>query len=222
MRECWLCCCHRSRSRTGCEQEGCRASTRGSDGRPRSGLGCALLSRQATQRAPVEAAPRASRRPHDCSAAAMNGWHTRQGSRFARNHRVVHTPRRLCTTTHAVPSLRAPVADWPRRTASNHGTRFDFSQSARHNAARRQIIQERGHVSQHRKCFHGDVVFGAASAFAQEEAPGPGRVEVTYTPGGAAYVAAKDDAPSFGNYGFGTSATSTSIASSGSKVRSAR
>ena len=51
------------------------------------------------------------------------------------------------------------------------------------------------------------IVFGAASAFAQEAAPGPGRVEVTYTPGGAAYVAAKDDAPSFGNYGFGTSAT---------------
>ena len=29
----WLCCCHRSRSRTECEQEGCRASTRGSDRR---------------------------------------------------------------------------------------------------------------------------------------------------------------------------------------------
>jgi hypothetical protein len=32
-------------------------------------------------------------------------------------------------------------------------------------------------------------------------------VEVTYTPGGAAYVASKDDAPGFGNYGFGTSVT---------------
>jgi hypothetical protein len=49
------------------------------------------------------------------------------------------------------------------------------------------------------------IVFGAASAFAQEPAPGPGRVEVTYMPGGAAYVVSKDDAPSFGNYGFGTS-----------------
>src|SRR5678815_4209878 len=51
------------------------------------------------------------------------------------------------------------------------------------------------------------IVFGAASAFAQEAAPGPGRVEVTYTPVGVAYVASKNDAPSFGNYGFGTSAT---------------
>ena len=33
------------------------------------------------------------------------------------------------------------------------------------------------------------IVFGAGSAFAQEATPGPGRVEVTYTPGGAAYVA---------------------------------
>ena len=51
------------------------------------------------------------------------------------------------------------------------------------------------------------IVFGAASAFAQETAPGPGRVEVTYTPGGVAYVASKNDAPSFGNYGFGASVT---------------
>jgi hypothetical protein len=51
------------------------------------------------------------------------------------------------------------------------------------------------------------IVVGAASAFAQETAPGPGRVEVTYTPGGAAYVASKDAAPSFGNYTFGTGVT---------------
>jgi hypothetical protein len=51
---------------------------------------------------------------------------------------------------------------------------------------------------------------------------GTHRVEVTYTPGGAAYVAATDDAPSFGNYGFGTSVTFNLIASSGLKVRSAR
>lgn len=51
------------------------------------------------------------------------------------------------------------------------------------------------------------IVFGAASAFAQETAPGPGRIEVTYTPAGAAYVASKNDAPSFGNYTFGTGVT---------------
>ena len=51
--------------------------------------------------------------------------------------------------------------------------------------------------------------WGAASAFAQEAAPGPGKVEVTYTPGGAAYVTSKGDAPSFGNYTFGTGVTFT-------------
>jgi hypothetical protein len=40
------------------------------------------------------------------------------------------------------------------------------------------------------------IVFGAASASAQEAAQGPARVEVTYMPGGAGYVASKDDAPS--------------------------
>src|SRR6185503_5559527 len=39
---------------------------------------------------------------------------------------------------------------------------------------------------------------------AAQETPGPGLVEVTYMPAGAAYVASKGDSPSFGNYGFGT------------------
>jgi hypothetical protein len=69
----------------------------------------------------------------------MNGRHTRQGGRFAKEHRVVHAHTQ---TAHnrACGSLAAPTgADWPRPTASNHGTRFDSSRSARHNAARRQI-----------------------------------------------------------------------------------
>ena len=48
------------------------------------------------------------------------------------------------------------------------------------------------------------IIVGAASASAQEPAPGPGKVEVTYMPAGAAYFTAKDNSPSFGNYGFGT------------------
>jgi len=46
----------------------------------------------------------------------------------------------------------------------------------------------------------------ATGAYAQET-PGPGLVEVTYSPAGAAYFASKDNSPSFGNYGFGTAAT---------------
>jgi Outer membrane protein beta-barrel domain len=42
---------------------------------------------------------------------------------------------------------------------------------------------------------------------AAQEARGPGRVEVTYMPAGAGFVASKGDSPSFGNYGFGTSVT---------------
>jgi hypothetical protein len=43
--------------------------------------------------------------------------------------------------------------------------------------------------------------FAVGSAYAQESAgPGPGFVEVTYMPAGAAYFTAKGDAPSFGNY----------------------
>ena len=49
---------------------------------------------------------------------------------------------------------------------------------------------------------------GIGSAYAQESsAPGPGLVEVTYMPAGAAFFTSKDDAPSFGNYGFGTGVT---------------
>jgi hypothetical protein len=45
------------------------------------------------------------------------------------------------------------------------------------------------------------IVFGAASAFAQETAPKPGRVEVTYTPARGDYrfgiTRSTDDAPEF-------------------------
>jgi hypothetical protein len=37
--------------------------------------------------------------------------------------------------------------------------------------------------------------------------PKPGFVEVTYMPAGAGFVTSKGNAPSFGNYGFGTSVT---------------
>jgi hypothetical protein len=48
---------------------------------------------------------------------------------------------------------------------------------------------------------------GVGVAGAQETSPGPGTVEVTYIPAGAAYFTSKGDSPSFGNYGFGTAAT---------------
>lgn len=48
------------------------------------------------------------------------------------------------------------------------------------------------------------VIVGAACADAQEPTPGPGKVEVTYMPAGAAYFTSKGNSPSFGNYGFGT------------------
>jgi hypothetical protein len=49
---------------------------------------------------------------------------------------------------------------------------------------------------------------GGGLAVAQDtNAPGPGLVEVTYMPVGAGFVTAKGNAPSFGNYGFGTSVT---------------
>jgi hypothetical protein len=51
------------------------------------------------------------------------------------------------------------------------------------------------------------ILFTVAGAHAQETTPGPGLVEVTYMPGGAAYFASKGAAPSFGNYGFGTAVT---------------
>ena len=51
------------------------------------------------------------------------------------------------------------------------------------------------------------TIVGVGSAYAQESAPGPGAVEVTYMPAGAAFFMSKGNSPSFGNYGFGTAAT---------------
>jgi hypothetical protein len=51
------------------------------------------------------------------------------------------------------------------------------------------------------------ITLGVGSAFAQESAPGPGAVEVTYMPASAAYFTSKGDSPSFGNYGFGSAVT---------------
>ena len=51
------------------------------------------------------------------------------------------------------------------------------------------------------------TIIGVGSAYAQESAPGPGAVEVTYMPAGAAFFTSKGNSPSFGNYGFGTAAT---------------
>ena len=51
------------------------------------------------------------------------------------------------------------------------------------------------------------IVCGVGSAYAQESTPGPGLVEVTYMPAGAAFVTSKGSSPSFGNYGFGTAVT---------------
>ena len=51
------------------------------------------------------------------------------------------------------------------------------------------------------------VLFMIGSAHAQESDPGPGLVEVTYMPAGAAFFTSKGNAPSFGNYGFGTAVT---------------
>src|SRR5262245_30763345 len=49
------------------------------------------------------------------------------------------------------------------------------------------------------------VCVGGASA--QESTPGPGLIEATYIPAGAAYFTSKGNSPSFGNYGFGTAVT---------------
>ena len=53
------------------------------------------------------------------------------------------------------------------------------------------------------------ITVGLGTAYAQESkvSPGPGLVEVTYMPAGAAFFTSKGDAPSFGNYGFGTAVT---------------
>jgi len=50
------------------------------------------------------------------------------------------------------------------------------------------------------------ITCGIGSAYAQESGERGGPVEVTYMPAGAGYIAAKGNAPSFGNYGFGTAA----------------
>src|SRR5262249_15057612 len=51
------------------------------------------------------------------------------------------------------------------------------------------------------------MLFSVGGAYAQESNPGPGLVEVTYIPAGAAFFTAKGNSPSFGNYGFGTAVT---------------
>jgi hypothetical protein len=49
------------------------------------------------------------------------------------------------------------------------------------------------------------ITFSVGGAYAQEsnQGPGPGFVEVTYMPVGAAFFQSKNNSPSFGNYGFG-------------------
>ena len=51
------------------------------------------------------------------------------------------------------------------------------------------------------------VLIGVVGAHAQESNPGPGLVEVTYMPAGAAFFTSEGNSPSFGNYGFGTAVT---------------
>ncbi|HKB09443.1 MAG TPA: outer membrane beta-barrel protein, partial [Vicinamibacterales bacterium] len=51
------------------------------------------------------------------------------------------------------------------------------------------------------------VLFSVGGAYAQEAGSGPGFIEVTYMPAGAAYFPSKGNSPSFGNYGFGTAVT---------------
>jgi hypothetical protein len=51
------------------------------------------------------------------------------------------------------------------------------------------------------------AIIGGGHAYAQETAAGPGVVEVTVIPAGAAFISSKNGSPSFGNYGFGTAVT---------------
>jgi hypothetical protein len=55
------------------------------------------------------------------------------------------------------------------------------------------------------------AIIGCGSARAQDAGSGaeagPGLVEVTVIPAGAAFVSSKNGSPSFGNYGFGTAVT---------------
>ena len=66
------------------------------------------------------------------------------------------------------------------------------------------------------------IACGVGNADAQDSTNAPGRVEVTYMPASAAFVAEKDDKPSFGNIGFAPRSRSMPTATSASKVRSAR
>ena len=61
-------------------------------------------------------------------------------------------------------------------------------------AMSRQWSQTRGgesHVTQHRSSGRSGMILGVGEAYAQEMAPGPGFVEVTYMPAGAALFASK-------------------------------
>src|SRR6266850_1005880 len=51
------------------------------------------------------------------------------------------------------------------------------------------------------------AIIGCGDVYAQETSPGPGVVEVTVIPAGAAFISSKNAARSFGNYGFGTAVT---------------
>ena len=51
------------------------------------------------------------------------------------------------------------------------------------------------------------AIIGCGQAYAQEISAGPGLVEVTVIPAGAAFVSSKNGSPSFGNYGLGTAVT---------------
>jgi hypothetical protein len=51
------------------------------------------------------------------------------------------------------------------------------------------------------------AIVRCGDAYAQDTSPGPGVVEVTVIPAGAAFISSKNGAPSFGNYGFGTAVT---------------
>src|SRR5262245_32984789 len=55
----------------------------------------------------------------------------------------------------------------------------------------------------------GTLVGGAVASAQDTTNPGPGLVEVTYMPAGAAFFTSKGNSPSFGNYGFGTGVTFT-------------
>jgi hypothetical protein len=51
------------------------------------------------------------------------------------------------------------------------------------------------------------VIAGASPALAQEIAPGPGTVEVTFMPAGGTFFVSQDSNPDFGNYTYGGALT---------------